>query len=163
MLVGNLLDAPGQRAVGAAKPDSTAITTAAGCALWRTQSNRLERYTSERDTITAQNEKRYSNAGRSSTIRWTTSAKAMSLSVRPGDPNEPVWLAWALIRRAAWTLEDSLAELRELARTAGVEVVAEISQHLKPTEPRYLHRQGQSERALKDVCETARLRPGHFR
>lgn len=52
----------------------------------------------------------------------------------------------------AWTLADSLAELRELARTAGVEVVTELSQHLKEPNPAtYIGKGKVSE--LKDVCE----------
>jgi len=50
------------------------------------------------------------------------------------------------------TLQDSLAELRELARSAGVEVVAELSQQLKEAHPAtYIGKGKVSE--LKELCE----------
>ncbi len=54
----------------------------------------------------------------------------------------------------AWSLPDSLAELRELARTAGVEVVAELTQHLKEPNPATFIGKGKVSE-LKDVCEQA--------
>ena len=52
----------------------------------------------------------------------------------------------------AWTLEDSLAELRELARTAGVQVVAELSQRLNEPNPVTYIGKGKANE-LKAVCE----------
>ncbi len=55
-------------------------------------------------------------------------------------------------QQQAWSLADSLAELRELARTAGVEVVTEVTQHLPaPNMTTYIGKGKVSE--LKAVCE----------
>ena len=53
--------------------------------------------------------------------------------------------------RPSWSLADSLAELRELARTAGVQVVAEVTQTLKqPSAATFVGKGKVSE--LKAVC-----------
>src|SRR4030095_10296567 len=50
-----------------------------------------------------------------------------------------------------WDLRDSLDELRELANSAGAEVIATITQKLqKPTAPYYIGR-GKAE-SIKDSC-----------
>ncbi len=53
---------------------------------------------------------------------------------------------------SAWTLDDSLAELRELARTAGVQVVGEVSQHLREATPATYIGKGKVTE-LKNLCE----------
>jgi len=51
----------------------------------------------------------------------------------------------------SWSLTDSLAELRELARTAGVQVVADVTQTLKEPNPATLIGKGKVNE-LKAVC-----------
>ncbi len=51
-----------------------------------------------------------------------------------------------------WDLQDSLDELRELANSAGAEVIDTVTQKLqKPTAPYYIGR-GKAE-AIKDSCQ----------
>src|SRR5947209_15057747 len=51
-----------------------------------------------------------------------------------------------------WDLQDSLAELRELANSAGAEVIDTVTQKLqKPTAPYYIGR-GKAE-SIKDSCQ----------
>src|SRR5213080_4992467 len=51
-----------------------------------------------------------------------------------------------------WDLQDSLAELRELATSAGAEVIDTVTQKLqKPTAPYYIGR-GKAE-SIKDSCQ----------